>query len=162
MGATKRFLLFVGAAALAILLASASTANADYGRGALYQVEISSTPPGSGVWIWAELDPGMTSGDYQETDCVHLGNGGPNGALHDSGSLSGWEISGGMLTMHGLKVLGGAETVDVSVPVPAGGYGHSYSITITPTAGPPVVAGTFPAQVQPRPEGSQDGGDRHA
>jgi hypothetical protein len=39
-------------------------------------------------------------------------------ALHDSGSVSGWEITGSMLTMHGVKVLGGAETVDVSVPVP--------------------------------------------
>lgn len=151
MKATKRF-LFVGAmAAVAILLGTATTASADYGSGAAYQVEISSNPPGSGVWIWAELDPGMTSGDYQETDCIHLGQGGPNGALHDSGSVSGWEITGSMLTMHGVKVLGGAETVDVSVPVPAGRYGHSYSVTITPTGGPPVIAGTFPAQVQLAP-----------
>jgi hypothetical protein len=151
MKATKRF-LFVGvAAAVAILFGTAATASADYGSKAVYQVEISSNPPGSGVWMWAELDPGMTSGDYQETDCIHLGKGGPNGALHDSGSVSGWEISGGMLIMHGVKVLGGAETVDVSVPLPAGGYGHSSSVTITPTGGPPVIAGTFPAQVQLAP-----------
>ena len=151
MRVTKRFLLVGATAGIALLLGTTATATADYGSRAAYQVEISSNPPGSGVWIWAELDPAMSSGDYQETDCIHAGQGGPNGALHDSGSLSGWEISGGMLTMHGLKVLGGAETVDVSVPVPAGGYGHSYSITMTPTAGPPVIAGTFPAQVQLAP-----------
>jgi hypothetical protein len=139
------------AAASTLLGQATATARADYGPGAAYQVEISSNPHGSGFWYWAELDPTMTSGDYQETDCIHLGNGGPNGALHDSGSVSGWEITGGTLTMHGVKVLGGAETVDVSVPVPIGGYGHSDSVTITPVAGPPVIAGTFPAQVQLAP-----------
>lgn len=150
MKTTKRFLLVGVVAATAILLGTA-TASADYGSRAVYQVEISSNPHGSGFWMWAELDPGMSSGDYQETDCIHLGQGGPNGALHDSGSVSGWEITGGVLILHGVKVLGGAETVDVSVPVPTGGYGHSYSVTITPTGGPPVIAGTFPAQVQLAP-----------
>jgi hypothetical protein len=151
MSSTKRLLLVAATVSAAALLGGTATATADYGAKAVYQVEISSNPPGSGVWIWAELDPGMSSGDYQETDCIHTGRGGPNGALHDSGSVSGWEIAGGVLTMHGMKVLGGAETVDVSVPVPPGGYGHASSVTITPTGGPPVIQGTFPAQVQLAP-----------
>jgi hypothetical protein len=50
---------------MAIVLAAASTATAAYGPGAVYQVEISANPPGSGFWIRAELDPGMSSGDEQ-------------------------------------------------------------------------------------------------
>jgi hypothetical protein len=144
--------MFAGVtAAVAILLGTTTNAAADYGSKPVYQVEISSNPRGSGFWMWAELDPGLTSGDYQETDCIHSGQGGPDGALHDSGSVSGWQISGGVLTLHGVEVLGGQEIVDVSVPVPPGGYGHSDSVTITPTSGPPVLAGSFTAQVQLSP-----------
>lgn len=135
----------------AVFFGMASSARADYGQGAQYQVEISTNPPGFGLWYWAELDPGGTSGDYQNTDCIHLGRGGPNGAAHTSGSVSGWEINGNVLTMHGVQVVGGVETVDISVPVPSGGYGHSHSVTFTPVNGPPLIAGTFPAQVQLAP-----------
>jgi hypothetical protein len=155
MKVTTRWLMLLAAAALAALLATASPAKADYGPGAVYQVEISSNPPGLGFWIWAELDPGMSSGDYQETDCIHLGSGGPNGALHDSGSVSGWSIdsNAGTLTMYGVNIIGNAETVNVTVPLPAGGgqYGHSNSMTLTYVSGAPIVFGTFPAQVQLAP-----------
>ena len=145
----------IGLVAIAILLGTAASARADYGRGAVYQVEISSNPPGFGFWIWAELDPGGTSGDYQETDCIHFGRGGPNGALHDSGSVSGWSVdaTAETLTMRGVKIIGNAETVDITVPLPAGGaaYGHSNSMTLTYVSGAPIVSGTFPAQVQLAP-----------
>jgi hypothetical protein len=152
----KRRHALLALAAASILGAAAffgmtGSARADYGQGAQYQVEISANPPGFGFWYWAELDPSMTSGDYQETDCIHSGHGGPNGGIHDSGSVTGWEIVGGVLTMHDVLVVGGIETVDVSVPVPSGGYGHSNSVTITPVSGPPLIAGTFPAQVQLAP-----------
>jgi hypothetical protein len=54
------------------------------------------------------LARGMSSGDYQETDCIHLGRGGPNGALHDSGSVSGWSVdtTSGTLTMYGVNIIG--------------------------------------------------------
>ena len=153
--ATKRLLLACLVATIAILLATASSAKADYGSKAVYQVEISSNPPGFGFWIWAELDPGMTSGDYQETDCIHAGRGGPNGAVHDSGSVAGWTLdtSARTLTMHGVNIIGNAETVDVTVPLPATGqqYGHTNSMTLTYVSGAPIISGTFPAQVQLAP-----------
>jgi hypothetical protein len=153
---TPRRLLLVATLALAsTLLATASTAKADYGSKAAYQVEISSNPPGLGFWIWAALDPNMTSGDYQETDCIHTGRGGPNGAVHDSGSVGGWSIDTNTrtLTMYGVNIVGNAETVNVTVPLPAGGgqYGHSNSMTLTYVSGIPIASGTFPAQVQLAP-----------
>ena len=155
MGTRTRFLLLSTMTAVAVLLATTSTARADYGSRAVYQVEISSNPPGFGFWIWAELDPGMTSGDYQETDCIHAGRGGPNGAVHDSGSVTGWTVDNNArtLTMHGVNIIGNAETVDVTVPLPAGGgqYGHTNSMTLTYVSGAPIISGTFPAQVQLAP-----------
>jgi hypothetical protein len=127
-----------------------------YGPGAAYQVEISSNPPGFGFWFWAELDPSMTSGDYQETDCIHSGQGGPDGALHDAGSVTGWSIDNAAqtLTMHGVNIIGNNETVDIIVPLPANGkqYGHSNSsMTLIYISGAPILSGTFPAQVQLAP-----------
>jgi hypothetical protein len=160
MKARKRFLL-LGAVITVALLAIVSTANADYGSRAVYQVEISSNPPGFGFWIWAELDPGMTSGDYQETDCIHLGGGHiadgqpRDGAAHDSGSVSGWSVdnSARTLTMRGVNIIGNAETVDITVPLPSTGgqYGHSNAMTLTYVSGAPIISGTFPAQVQLAP-----------
>jgi len=159
--ATKSFFLLGAMIAVAILLATAATANADYGSRAVYQVEISSNPPGFGFWIWAELDPGLTSGDYQETDCIHLGGGHivdgqpRDAAAHDSGSVTGWSVDNNArtLTMHGVNIIGNAETVDITVPLPATGgqYGHSNSMTLTYVSGAPIISGTFPAQVQLAP-----------
>ena len=155
MSRMTRSLVFGSIGAVALLCANVSTASADYGSKAVYQVEISSNPQGVGFWVWAELDPGFSSGDYQETDCIHLGQGGPNGALHDSGSVTGWSVDSiaRTLTMHGVKVLGNAETVDLTVPLPTSGgqYGHSDSLTITYVSGAPIASGTFPAQVQLAP-----------
>jgi hypothetical protein len=148
---TKMLLLICSLMAAAILLATASTAKADYGSRAVYQVEISANPPGSGIWFWGELDPGGVSGDYQETDCIHTGAGGPNGALHDSGSVSAWDIADGRLIIHGVLMLGGLETVDISIPLPAGGYGHALTMLVTPTSGFPIISGQFPAQIQLAP-----------
>lgn len=147
----RGLLLVCSMATVAILLATASTAKADYGAKAAYQVEISSNPPGSGIWLWAELDAGGASGDYQETDCIHTGRAGLNGALHDSGSVSDWDTSAGQLNIHGVLMLGGLETVDISIPLPSGGYGHATTMLVTPTNGPPIISGTFPAQIQLAP-----------
>lgn len=154
---TVKVPLTIAVLTAAIMLGGASTARADYGRGAVYQVEISANPPGSGFWIWAELDPGMGSGDYQETDCIHTGRGGPNGALHDAGSVTGWSIdsTARTLTMYGVNIIGNAETVDITVPLPTDGnqYGHSSSMTMTYAGGVPIIypSATFPAQVQLAP-----------
>src|SRR5438874_9641849 len=107
--------------------AFAATASAEYGPGAVYQVEISANAlPGPSFWFWAELDPGGTSGDYQMTDCIHVGRGGPNAAAHASGSVESWSVGGGMLTMTGVKIIGGEETATISPALPSSGarYGQ--------------------------------------
>jgi hypothetical protein len=102
----------------------------------------------------------MAGGDYQETDCIHLGGGHVvsgqvrDAAAHDSGDVSGWSIdwTARTLTMHGVNIIGNAEVVDVTVPLPASGqYGHVSSMTLTWVGGAPIIAGTFPAQVQLAP-----------
>jgi hypothetical protein len=120
--------------AAAAFFGSTAAARADNCAGAMYQVEISANDATNGFWIWAELDPGGQSGDYQETDCIHLGRGGPNGALHDAGDVAGWSVGGGWLTMTGVKILGGAETATVQVATPSSGmYGHTNEVRITIT-----------------------------
>lgn len=156
MRGRKWLALGVALLAPALGLGSASPAKADYGDRAVYQVEISANPPGTGFWIWAELDPGMASGDYQETDCIHSGRGGPNGAVHDAGSVTGWSVdeNARTLTMYGVNIIGNAETVNITVPLPAtGDYGHTHSMTMTYVGGIPIVPGTvtLPAQVQLAP-----------
>jgi len=129
---------------------------ADYGASAVYQVEISANTKENGFWLWAELSPGPT-GDYEETDCIHLGGGaGVDGGIHDSGELSGWSIRNGVLTMTGMKIIGGAETATITVPVGPNVIGHYTTVTITVTSAvvPIIPVGTvltLPAQVQVAP-----------
>jgi hypothetical protein len=144
------------AATAPITRSLAPHALADYGPSALYQVEISANTKENGFWIWAELSPGPT-GDYQETDCIHLGGGqGNDGAIHASGTLTGWSISNGILTMTGMKIIGGAETATITIPVGPGVVGHYNTATITVTSAvvPIIPVGTqlvLPAQVQVAP-----------
>jgi hypothetical protein len=135
---------------------SATPALADYGAGAVYQVEISANPPGFGFWIWAELSPDG-SGDYEETDCIHLGGGhATDAAVNDSGSVTGWSVANGMLTMTGVKIIGGLETATIAIPVGPGVLGHYGTVTVTVTSAivpilPIGVPLQLPAQVQVAP-----------
>jgi hypothetical protein len=124
------------AAVAAVFFGRAASASAEYGPGAMYQVEISANAlPGPSFWFWAELDPGNTSGDYQMTDCIHAGQGGPNAAAHASGEVQSWSVGGGMLTMTGVQIIGGAETATISAALPSSGmYGHSNVVTVTVTS----------------------------
>lgn len=145
---------FTTISAAAIILVgislSATPALADYGRGAVYQVEISANDPSGGFWMWAELSSDHT-GDYQETDCVHTGSLGLNAAAHASGSL-GWSVTGNVLTLTGVKIIGGAEIVTITIPVSSGVLGHYNSVTIIPTGGFPIVGVlTLSGQVQVAP-----------
>jgi hypothetical protein len=127
-------LMVTGALTAAVF---AATASADYGPGAVYQVELSANAlPGPSFWFWAELDPGGASGDYQMADCIHVGAGGPNAAAHASGEVESWSTGGGLLTMTGIKIVGGANTATVSVALPSSGamYGHSNYVKVTVTA----------------------------
>jgi hypothetical protein len=115
----------------------APTASADYGQGAVYQVEISANQlPGPSFWFWAELDPGNVGGDYQMTDCIHVGRGGPNAAAHASGEVESWSTDGSYLTMTGISIVGGANTATIKVALPSSGamYGHSNYAEVTVTA----------------------------
>jgi len=125
-------LLATGALTAALF---ATTAAADYGAGAMYQVEISANAlPGPSFWFWAELDPGNAGGDYQMTDCIHVGRGGPNAAAHASGEVETWSVGGGMLTMTGVRIVGGANTATIAVALPSSGtYGHSNYVKVTVT-----------------------------
>jgi hypothetical protein len=73
------------------------------------------------------------------TDCIHVGRGGPNAAAHSSGEVASWSTDGGMLTMTGIKIVGGENTATVSVALPASGamYGHSNYVQVTVTGAVP-------------------------
>jgi hypothetical protein len=137
LGRIWRAALALGSArvlATGFAVAGAGAVSADYGSGALYQVEISSNPDGFGLWIWAELGPGQAS-DYQETDCIHMGNGhATDAAAHDSGSLSSWSVANGMLAMNGVHLINNNVTANVSVPVGPNVYGQVHAITLVVTS----------------------------
>ena len=157
-----------GGLTVGALAATAGTAFADYGPGAAYQVEISANtnhPSEGSFWMWTELTPAAPgasygTGDYQETDCIHQGAGGVNGAAHDSGTLN-WSIANGVLTLTDVKIIAGAETATISLPTTSapGGYGHTNGITVTVTAPNPSPPGlppfgvplSFPSQNQIAP-----------
>ena len=120
--------VFVATGALTAgwLAALAGSAGADYGRGALYQVEITANeggPNGGGVWLWIELTPSAGSttsgtGDYAGSDCGH-----GFGAASDKGDVT-WSSAGGWLTISGVQLHGfGPTPVPVTIRVPSA-YGH--------------------------------------
>jgi hypothetical protein len=126
----KRFLTSLAAVsvvAAAVGAAGAAPAAADYGRGALYQVEITANeggPNGGGIWLWIELTPTTGSstsgtGDYAGSDCGH-----GHGAAPDRGDVT-WSASNGTLTITGvvLNGFGPLGPVPVTISVPSG-YGH--------------------------------------
>ena len=96
----------------------AAVASADYGPGAVYQVEISANangPQGGGIWLWIELNANGT-GDYRGSDCGH-----GEGAARDNGDVT-WTSGGGMLTISGVTLTGlGGLPVTITVP---SAYGH--------------------------------------
>jgi hypothetical protein len=73
----KRKLVCLVLLVAAAVLVSATSASADYGKGAIYQIELSVNTPGrdgGGVWLWIALEPDFT-GDYAGSDCGHGGAG---------------------------------------------------------------------------------------
>ena len=119
----KRLMLALAIVGALAALAAGSAA-ADYGQGAVYQVEISSNVPGphgGGIWLWIELNA-SGGGDYAGSDC---GRGAAEHAVADGGDVSSWSVSGGVLTISGVTLNGfGGLPVTITVPLPASGYGH--------------------------------------
>jgi hypothetical protein len=154
-----RHALALGAAGVlagVLLLSSTGTARADYGKSAVYQIEISGncTGPttclpvvvqGYGIWFWAELNADGT-GDYQAADCGH--GFGDSRAFHDSGEVT-WTSNGTTLTITGAAIFG--NTVPISITVPARD-GHD-SETFAQVFDVPALGGALPgwAQVQVAP-----------
>ena len=148
----------VAAASLAavVLAFGVGPAAADYGPGAVYQVEITANeggPNGGGIWLWIALYPtaGPTAGtgDYSGSDCGH-----GMGAASDKGDVT-WVKSGGTLTITGVDLngFGPFSPLPVVINVPST-YGH-YSYRTNAFASiftglPPFVQGGK-AQVQVAP-----------
>jgi hypothetical protein len=130
-------------------LATAGPASADYGKGAVYQIELSanaSGPQGGGVWLWFGLNSDGT-GDYQGSDCGHGGAG----AAHDGGDVTWNYTSDGKHVVINHVILIGLDRFDATVTVPAA-YGH-YTGTLGSfiTLPPFIPSGIGSSQLQVAP-----------
>jgi hypothetical protein len=151
-----RKLLVLIALVASVAAATAASASAQYGVGAVYQIELSMNIPGKqggGVWIWLELDRNGT-GDYAGSDCGHGGQG----AASDKGGLT-WTQVGDQLVISGVTYKGlptSPMTGDFTpfaptITVPAT-YGHYTGVDDTYTTLPGwIPSGVGFAQLQVAP-----------
>lgn len=127
MNVRKTLAAVAGTAAMATAtgLAWAGPAFAEYGQGAVHQVEISANlapnafgpGTGGGIWLWIELNGTASGGggDYTGSDCLHrTAFIGSTGAVADSGDVS-WTSDGSTITIKGV-VIGGNLPVIITVP----------------------------------------------
>src|SRR6266550_3186304 len=99
---TAAGILATAAIGLTLFAVGVTPAAADYGRGAMYQVEITVNeggPAGGGIWLWLALYSNVT-GDYAGSDCGH-----GHGAAADRGDVT-WTSANGMLTITGVVLNG--------------------------------------------------------
>jgi hypothetical protein len=124
-----RFLAFaVLTTAIACLAAvAAPTSRADYGRGALYNIEFSANNvgvvqgTGKGLWLWIQLDSGG-GGDFTGAGCKHNGSGGADGATPQAGGVT-WTDTGTSLSIDLVLVVGGVpKPFTITVPDSLGHY----------------------------------------
>jgi len=146
-----------GALAAGLLAALAGGASADYGPGALYQVEITANESGhdgGGIWLWIGLYPSAGSttsgtGDYAGSDCGH-----GHGAAGDRGDVT-WLSSGGTLTITGVVLNGfgpiGPVPVKITVPSTYGHYAYPSDAFASIFTGLPFFVTGGHAQVQIAP-----------
>jgi hypothetical protein len=125
----QRFLALVAltAAIACIAAVAAPSSRADYGSGALYNIELSANNvgvtagTGKGLWLWIELNPG--GGDFSGASCKHNGNGGVNTATSQAGDVTSWSDNGTNLSIHLTLTLGGLpKAVTITVPDSFGHY----------------------------------------
>jgi hypothetical protein len=117
-------------------------ASADYGPGAVYQVEITVNeggPQGGGIWLWLALYANGT-GDYAGSDCGH-----GHGAAADRGDVT-WTSANGMLTITGVVLNGfgpvGPVPVTITVRSQYGHYPYPADAFTTIFSGlPPFISG---------------------
>jgi hypothetical protein len=150
IGLRRRLAIAAATTALASggTLAAASPALADYGNGAIYQIELSanvSGTQGGGIWLWIELNQNGT-GDYQGSDCPH----GSPGAASDSGHVT-WAVSGSQVVISGVILNGfpGGFPATVTVPAAYDHYTGTLGSFITLPPGIPPFIGSAQLQVAP-------------
>jgi hypothetical protein len=132
----KRLLVLVALVAASVAV-TATTASADYGPGAKYQVELSANIPGTqggGIWLWLGLYPNSSGtatpsspghGDYAGSDCGHGGEG----AASDKGDVTWYYAGDGNIVIEGVTYNG--------LPTdPFHGDFSPYSATLTVPADP--------------------------
>jgi hypothetical protein len=129
-------------------VAAATPAWADYGPGAVYQIELSANvggPDGGGVWLWIGLNSDH-SGDYAGSDCGHgLGAVADRGDVQWSYSADGKQVIITGVTLNGL----GGFPATVTVPAKTGHYPGTVGSFITLPAFIPAGIGTSQLQVAP-------------
>jgi hypothetical protein len=151
----------VAALAGALMLTTAGVASADYGQGAVYQIELTANlngpPPNTGgVWLWIALYPDGT-GDAAGSDCGH-----GVGAFNDNADVN-WYYSenstypcgitypGGSIVITGVVLHGlGDFPTTISVPRTYGHYTGTVGSFLTFPFPPPVLCLGF-SQLQVAP-----------
>ena len=127
-------------------LTAAAPAFADYGKTAVYQVELSaniSGQHGGGVWLWLELS-NDGSVDYTGSDCGH-----GLGAVPDAGSTK-WSQVGDNLVIPNVVLNGlGAFPATITVPAVLGHYTGTVGTYITLPPFIPADSGNSQLQVAP-------------
>jgi len=114
LGLIKKSLLLVLPLAASALV-WAGSASADYGSGAVYQVELSTNSAGrhgGGVWLWIGLNADGT-GDYAGSDCAHGGGG----AASDRGDVT-WHYAGNYVVIEGVALNALPNSIDPFIPPP--------------------------------------------
>jgi len=128
-------------------LTAAAPAFADYGKTAVYQVELSaniSGQHGGGVWLWLELS-NDNKVDYTGSDCGHGGLG----AAPDAGSTT-WSQVGDNLVIPNVVLNGlGGFPATVTVPDTLGHYTGTVGSFITLPGFIPPFLGNSQLQVAP-------------
>jgi hypothetical protein len=151
----------IAALAGALLATTAGVASADYGQGAVYQIELTANlngpPPNTGgVWLWIALYPDGT-GDAAGSDCGH-----GEGATNDNADVN-WYYSdnstypcgitypGGSIVITGVVLHGlGDFPTTISVPRTYGHYTGTGGSFLTVPFPPPVLCLGF-SQLQVAP-----------
>jgi len=93
----------------ALLATTAGVASADYGTGAVYQIElVAQVPGGGGAWLWITLHPDGT-GNYAGSDSAgglngHVFRGQPVPAASDAGDITGWHYDGNNVVIEGVQL----------------------------------------------------------
>jgi hypothetical protein len=125
-------LVAVTATIACIAAIAAPSSRADYGSGALYNIELSANNvgvvpgTGKGLWLWIELNAGG-GGDFTGAGCKHNGSGGADTATPQAGDVTSWSDNGTDLSISLVLIIGGApKPVTITVP---DSFGHYSGLT---------------------------------